>query len=230
VAGAPAQPAAGMSPGSQRILQRKHVLVLSPSDVGASQAEGGTCPPPGSEARQQQHRHQPNSASSGAAAGPVPAGRRPLSAGSAVLLKLTQGLTGMLDLAGVAGGMPRAASTGAGSRGSYSSRAEGTAAFHSACNGAGGAQAGSEGASDGEGSKPPPQYLAHCTFRPAITERAAARPGRTPAELHAEGAARRDRMVSGPAVGWAIDCSVAKTPQALRAIPAVITTWSWHTR
>ncbi|KAL4440546.1 hypothetical protein ABPG75_003547 [Micractinium tetrahymenae] len=197
LSGAPAQPPAGMSPGSQRILQRRQEAASAVSFADRLEERprqrGGFTE---GEAGQAEAGEGGAALGSGAAGAGSP--RRPLSAGAAICQTVSRGLAGIMNLAGLPGagaGMDAAAE---------SSSDAGTVVFHSS-DGPAMATAVAPQATAASNSRPASaarttgsQWAApvpeHCTFRPVITERAAARAARSPEQMHAEWAARQDKL------------------------------------
>lgn len=101
--------------------------------------------------------------------------RRP---GSAVAARIAQGLSSMLDLAG----LPNSSAGQADNDGGGQAGQRAAAAHCSTTAGS---------ASQRQSAGP-----ALCTFHPLISERAQARQARSPAELHADGAARGAKLAS----------------------------------
>lgn len=109
---------------------------------------------------------------------------------------LARSIAGMLELAA---GMPACGSAGGDSDGGASEGASSTAASNDA---QGSSRQAARPGSPAASSASLPAYLASCTFHPAITPRAQARSPRSPQELHAEWAARQQRLVRECGLAW----------------------------
>lgn len=179
----PAQRGAVLSPGTQRILQRRK----SAHQVGL----------PVVEARQEKE----GDVEGGMGQGLAGLAKRPLSAGSAVCASIARGLAGVLELAGMpASGPPATIGEQDGGVGgeatlTYSPAEGDSEGMYTAASDSWQPATTAGGTTTSSGPLQPSLYLAHCTFRPTITERAAAGPGSSPEQLHAEWKARQDKLV-----------------------------------
>lgn len=193
--GAPAHPPAGMSPGSQRILQRRQAAAAVPTDLAEGQ------PHPLGRAAHAEAGRAASAEGHAAPSGTAPGRQlRPCSARAAVASTISRGLAGIMSLAGLPCDV-----AGSDAAADDSSSDAGTTVVHSveglaAAGGPEVACASSRPASPARtaGSQREAPVPDHCTFQPAITGRASARPARSPEQMHAEWAARQQRLVSRP--------------------------------